>query len=224
MRGFITRKDLLRHPIMVIRNFGVVLFVKALFSKNRPFLDFIQSPASKIPVALKPYASTMDAFSYFERRIAGIFLLFAEKFKHTKKVHQFYKEISRQKMGRYALLQFVKSFTSKRQIKDEKWQPHLPRIERLENIVSSAEERIKSEISLNEALQITQNLVFSDLNIVYIDLKDSIYSRRAQAVGNLLLSERHFISLCEKRIDRLQKLPEAQNRLNEEHLKIDIEN
>lgn len=208
MKGIITRRDLLRHPFMVVKHFGISLFIKALFSKNKPFLDFIQNPASKVPMALKPYTSTMDVFSYYERRIAAIFLTFAERFSELKSAERFYRELAKQKMGHYAILQFVKSFAPRRKIHNEKWQPYLNRIDDIEFLIRRSEESLERPLSLRDALQITEELSSSGINKIYQDLKDSIYSNRVVAASNLLLSEQYFDKLCQKEIPQLQRYSE----------------
>jgi hypothetical protein len=209
MKGVITRKDLLRRPFLVIRNFGIVVFLKALLFKDKPFLALIQKPQGTIPDTLKPYTSTMDVFSYYERRIGEIFLCLAERFKEPKEVNHLYRTMAKQKMGHYALLQFVKSFAARRKIRNEKWQPHLPKIEPLETEIEVREQRVlRDEISLKEATQITEELAFSDLNRAFSDLKDSIYSNRAAAVSRLILPEQQFDKLCRKNIKKLRKLAE----------------
>ena len=109
-------------------------------------------------------------------------------------------------MGQYELLQFVKSFAGKRKIRSEKWQPHLGKIDTLELMIERGEQRLKQPISFHEAVQLTESLAFSEINDAYVDLKDSIYSNRAAAIGALLRSEKHYEDLCRKGIRRLNQL------------------
>jgi len=208
MKGVITRKDLLKHPFIVINNFGIVVFLKALLFKNKPFLTLIQRSAEGIPVSFKPYTSTMDVFSYYERRIGNIFLSFAEEFKEVEEAQKFYRALAKQKMGQYALLQFVKSFATKRKIRSEKWQPHLSKIDELEAQIKSREDQLHNHISLKEAVSITEDLAFSELNQAFLDLKDSIHSNRAIAISRLIHSNHHYEDLCRKGIRKLRKLSE----------------
>jgi len=211
MKGVITRKDLLKRPFLVIRHFGILIFLKALLFKDKPFLDLIQKPTEKIPVAVQPYTSTMDVFSYYERRMGEIFLSFAERFRNTREVQKFYKALAKQKLGQYALLQFVKSFAAKRKIHNEKWQPHLAKINQLDAEIKALEEQLRNDIALEDAIQITEDLAFSDLNEAYLDLKDSIHSNRAVAISRLMLSQNHYEALCRKGLRLLRKLTRENN-------------
>jgi len=213
MKGVITRRDLLRRPFLVIRHFGIVVFMKALIFKNRSFLTLIHKPQEVIPDSVKPYTSTMDVFSYYERRVGELFLCLADNFKDIKEAGRLYHELAKQKMGQYALLQFVRSFAGKRKIRNEKWQPHLGKIEHLETQIESCGEKIRGgQLSLDEAIWVTENLAFSDLNSAFSDLKDSIYSNRATAFSHLLLSDRHYEDLCKKGLEKLRKIAAASQR------------
>ena len=215
MKGIITRRDLLKRPWLIISNFGLLVFLKALFLKDQPFLSLVQRPHEKVSAALQPYTSTMDVFSYFERRLGNLFLNLATRFQEIKQARHFYNELAKEKMGQYELLQFLKSFAGKRKIRSEKWQPHLEKIDTLESILERGEERLKHPLSFREAIQLTESLTFSEINEVYVDLKDSIYSNRAAAIGSLLRSERHYEDLCHKGIRRLSKLADELDDLGE---------
>lgn len=140
MKGVITRKDLLKRPWLIISNFGILVFLKALFLKDQPFLSLVKMPHEKVSAALQPYVSTMDVFSFYERRLGSMFLHLAMKFREIREARSFYNELAKEKMGQYELLQFVKSFAGKRKIRPDKWQPHLEKIDDLESMIERGEE------------------------------------------------------------------------------------
>jgi len=107
MRGMIGRKDVLAHPVVVIRGFGLKVFLKTLISpRSRTFLEVISEgiprPASEAQIRV---AEFLDKLVSYELRTAHIYARMAHQFQDRGDAKTFFLTLSLQEEGHQHFLE-----------------------------------------------------------------------------------------------------------------------
>lgn len=180
MRGLIGKKDVLLHPLTVIRGFGWRVLLQTLVAaRGRTFLEIISEgiphPATPREIEL---SLQMDTLVSFEIRGAHIYARMADLFQKMREVRQFFLTLSGQEEGHAEILRITKVELARRQL----WQTLVPiklgLFEKIDRELAEVEEglRYPQKMELKEALTAVEKLEASEINIVFDFLLHSVHT------------------------------------------------
>lgn len=167
MSEVIGRDFCLQQPGKVIRLFGLVAFLKMLFSPGKTLLESLLEFHVRRGIQVPgPLGRAYKISALIEFRVARIYKKLAEKFKDNKKIREFFIELQceEEEHGRLMILcLFTSSYTP-----DTSYVPSLsdPEIRALMKKLRHFEKNI-SPLSLEEALRLTLELERGETNIIF---------------------------------------------------------
>ena len=205
MSDIIGRDFYLKQPIKVIRLFGMVTFLKMLFSPGKTLLESVlQLQARRGIQAPGPLGRAYKISALIEFRVARIYKNLADKFSADKRVRDFFLELQREEEehGRLMLLcLFTTRYTPR-----TSYMPGLYDIEvrTLMKKLRHFEKNI-SPLSLDEALRLTVDLEKGETNIIFDKLlKQAEHEATCLFVEEMEKAGGHSSSVP-KRINALRK-------------------
>lgn len=178
MRGLIGKKDVLAHPVVIIRGFGWKTFCRCLTSSpGTTFLEIISEgiphPASPQEIEL---SRQFDRLISFELRNAELYSQMAELFHSLLDVREFFRTLTDQEEGHAEILRITKVEVARRNL----WNTLVPikpeMIEKIDRKLTEAEKTIadSKKLELARALHLVEDLEASEINIVFDFLLHSV--------------------------------------------------
>lgn len=166
MSTLINRSFCLKHPTTIIRLFGLGVFLNILFSK-RGLLEHLTEhyAAHGYPLPGK-IGDAYRLSSLLEYRMSRIYAGFAEKFQAIPEAHALFDELRQEEQEHGRLMELCR-YTVRTQ-PNLKYVPSVrdPAIHAMLQELRQIERRIP-EISLSEALEITERLEQGELNTIF---------------------------------------------------------
>lgn len=178
MRGLIGKKDVLAHPVVIIRGFGWKTFCRCLASSSgTTFLEIISEgiprPASPREIEL---SHQMDRLISFELRNAQIYAKMAGMFYPLGEVREFFRTLTDQEEGHAEILRITKVEVARRRLWNTLVPIKLEMMEKIDQKLTEVEERLADpkKLDLTHALHLVEDLEASEINIVFDFLLHSI--------------------------------------------------
>lgn len=167
MLGAICKRDILAHPVVTVRCFGWVVFVRAVCAgANTTFLSLLaESPAMRPP---RPSGeSVLDECIALERRIGAIYAGLAERLAGEPAVAEFLRNLAAQEEGHAELLTICRDVFA-----GDRWEERLvdacrPVVRTLALSVAGAERRVAALSGGREALELVLELESTEVNRVF---------------------------------------------------------
>jgi hypothetical protein len=208
MQGVITRVQVLAHPIVIVESFGVKVLVRALFASARvTFLEVVSRCAEEeahVGMDELDLARTVKRFIGFECRVRDVYRELSSRFSGVPEAARFFKTLAGHEEGHAVVLSRVR-----REIRRGRcWKPskrvHSATEEAFEARLSAYEVEIRRGVTLARALEITEDIESSELNVVFDTLNGSVDMRsRTRFERFFVLTQRHQ-AYCREQVDRLR--------------------
>lgn len=181
MRGLIGKKDVLRHPVVVIRGFGWKAFFRAVAAPpGRTFLEVISVgiPRPSTPQEIE-LSAQLDKMISFELRCSHIYARMAEIFRDRWGLaRDFFRNLSEQEEGHAEILRITKVEVSRRSL----WKILIPVkaevIEKTDKLLSDVEWSLREpeKLTIEQGLENVERLESSEINMVFDFLLHSVSS------------------------------------------------
>lgn len=167
MQAVIDRTFCLRHPVKIVRLFGLDVFLGMLLRKDKTLLERISAKYRARRVAMPgDVGNAYKLSALFEFRVAHIYAAMAERFKSVAEARRLFLDLEEEEMehGRLMLaclfqvaispnLEFVPS------VRDPQIRDSLIELRRIEHEVAG--------MSLEQALKVTNKLEASEVNVIF---------------------------------------------------------
>lgn len=167
MSTLIDRSYCLRHPGTITRLFGLSVFLRMLFSRNRSLLELLTSHYADHGYPLPGRIG--DAYrvsALLEYRMARIYRRFATKFHTNDKAHQLFEELYQEEEEHGRLMELCRYTLKNKPALAFMPSVRDPAIRRMLKELRQIE-RTADNISLAEALDITEQLEKGEVNTIF---------------------------------------------------------
>jgi hypothetical protein len=210
MQGVITRVQVLAHPIVIVESFGVKVLVRALFASAREtFLEVVSRCAEEdahVGMDEIDLARTVKRFIGFECRVRDVYRALSSRFSRIPEARRFFRTLAGHEEGHAVVLSRVRREIRKGRLWKHSRRVHSATEDAFEARLSAYEEEIRRGVGLTRALEITEAIEGSELNVVFDTLNGSVDMRsRARFERFFVLSQRHQ-AYCHEQVARLRAL------------------
>ena len=210
MVGAIDKRDILTHPLVTIRCFGVRVFLRALFaSRHKTFLSLLTDTE-----VLKPAADGVAEFVArcveLELKASRIYAAFARRYSEQPAVHEFYASLAGQEEGHAELLELCRTAAAQERWDESQAAPWRQILPRLEKKMADAEGSVDDIDSVRQSLERVIEIESSEINDVFggvLAASDSCFVRTLRAFHDV--EARHLSYICEKIAELDPNLVEA---------------
>jgi len=209
MQGVITKKEVLKNPVVIIEGFGLRVFINALFAdKDATFLDIINECHeldSHKDMASMNISEIVNQFIGYELKAQELYTILSKNFSELSDVSAFFKNIARHEEGHAIILARVRREIERGHYWKESKQIHISEIERFDRFMRDAEASIQSGVSLAEALTLVDLLEGSEINIVFENLNNSVDMKSRKRFEKFFVMTTEHVGFCEKQTANFRK-------------------
>ncbi len=180
METIIDRDYCIRHPRKIIGLFGLDVYLGLMFNKNKSLLERLTDKYSAHGIPMPgPVGNAYKLSALFEFRVARIYERMASCFKGQPAAHDLFMELHDEEMehGRlmlvcYYTVELTPSIEFIPDVRDPEIRDSLNKLRELERKVDS--------LTLEEALEITNNLEQSEVNVIFGKLLNQVDSAQSK--------------------------------------------
>lgn len=199
MLGAIRRREILAHPIVTVRCFGVSVFLRALFSPRRQtFLSLLTETGVCRPRRMGSPA-VLSRCARLELRVAAIYAALADRFESNGPVRDFFSRLSEQEAGHFELLELCAELAGAGGWCDEAFDPSREAVPRVEALLDETEASCDEICDVCDALRLVLLLEGSELDRIFagvVAATDSAFVRSIRAFHEA--DELHIAFICER--------------------------
>ena len=216
MKGVITKKEVLKNPVIIIQGFGMRVFVNALFAdEDATFLDIVNECNEKKEhkdMAQMNLLEIVNQFIGYELKAQELYSILSRNFKEYDDVSRFFRRISQHEEGHAIVLARVRREVNKGHYWKETKQIHMSEIKEFDKLIKSAEESVKAGISLADALTLVEVLEGSEINVVFDNLNNSVDMKSRGRFQKFFVMSQEHTGFCDKNVELFREKYNLKNK------------
>lgn len=200
VQGAIRKRDVVSHPVAIIKCFGWDVFVRSLLAgRDQTFLSIV-AQTMLVVVELPEF---IKRAVQLELGAMEIYRSLSERFASSEPVSRFFAELADQEKGHAELLRLCHS-SADRQIWGEGYfEPWRDPVDRLEDRMRTFERRADQIVSVTDALRLVIEVESSEINDVFRAMVESSQSRLVREVRAFRSAEEKQMELIRRTIPTL---------------------
>jgi rubrerythrin len=197
MVGVIRKRDILAHPVVTIRCFGLPVFLRVLIAGRRQtFLSLLcetgvlRPPTVEVPALIGRCVE-------LELRAQRIYDTLAQRFADRDPVQRFFQTLAEQERSHGELLELCRETAGRTGWLEEQFEPWRDAVPRLERQMDGAEASLERLDALVDALRLVIRIEASEINDVFgsvVAATDSEFVRNLEAFQTAGATHLSYIS------------------------------